>query len=254
MYTDAHTHLTGPVFGDLMTPAEIETVLQQAREAGVAFVVASGQDLARSIRVAEIAEEHDMVYAAIGLHPWIAVPIDDALFQGFLELAEKPKVVAIGEIGLDEYRSQAEKEVQIAALVRQLELAREADLPVFLHERGYHDEMLEVISRHPPGRAVMHGFRGSQEELKQWLAFGFYFTIGRTVLEPDGHKLAPMVAQIPDDRLLLETDGVDIIESATILGQERVVELARVVGQWRKTSGEAIGELTTGNLKNLLGI
>jgi len=254
MYSDAHTHLTGPVFGDLMTPAEIETVLRRARDAEVAFVVASGQDLARSVRVAEIAEEYDMVYAAIGLHPWIAVSIDDDTYQGFLELAKKPKVVAVGEIGLDEYRSQAEKAVQIEALVRQLELARETDLPVFIHERGYHDEMIDVLSRHPPRRAVMHGFRGSQEELRLWLDFGFYFTIGRTILEPDGHKLEAMVAQIPDDRLLLETDGVDIIESGSILGQERVVELARVVGQWRKSSGEAIGELTTDNLKSLLGI
>jgi len=254
MYSDAHTHLTGPVFGDLMTPDEISTVVQQARDAGVAFMVASGQDLARSIRVAEIAAEHDMVYAAIGLHPWIAAPIDDELYQGFFDLAKNPRVVAVGEIGLDEYRSRAEKGVQIETLVRQLELARETDLPVFIHERGYHDEMLDVLSRHKPRRAVMHGFRGSPEEMMQWLDFGFYFTIGRTVLEPDGHKLEPMVAQIPDDRLLLETDGVDIIESGTILGQERIVELARVVGQWRKTGGEAIGELTTGNLKKLLGI
>lgn len=254
MYSDAHTHLTGPVFGDLMPPDEIKTVLQQARDAGVAFVVASGQDLARSIRVTEIAVEYDMVYAAIGLHPWIVVPIDDETYQGFLDLAKNSKVVAVGEIGLDEYRSQAGKTVQIEALIRQLELAQETDLPVFLHERGFHDEMLDVLSRHTPRRGVMHGFRGTLEELKLWLDFGFYFTIGRTVLEPDGKKLETMVAQIPEERLLLETDGVDTIENGTIEGPARVVELARTVGQWRGTSGEAIGKLTTNNLKNLLGI
>lgn len=252
MYSDAHTHLSGHVFGDPLQPHEIREVLTQARKVNVAYVVASGQDLLRSQMTAQIAAEHDIVYATMGLHPWIAAPIDDESFQGFLTLAKHPKIVAIGEIGLDQNRSRASKDVQIHAFTQQLLLAQETNLPVFLHERGYHQEMLKVLSQYKPPQAVIHGFRGSFEELEEWLDLGFSVTIGRTILEADGERLKSVIEQIPEDRLLLETDSVDKTEKGGLEGQARIVQVADVVGKWRGTSGEAIGELTTKNLKRFL--
>jgi TatD DNase family protein len=203
---------------------------------------------------ADIADAHDIVYATMGLHPWIATSIDDETYRGFLDLAKRPKVIAVGEIGLDANRSRAGKDVQVDALIRQLQLARETDLPVFLHERGYRNEMLEVLSQYTPPRAVVHGFRGSPAELWEWLDFGYAITVNRIILEADGEKLKSVVAQIPADRLLLETDGVTTTEEGALEGQARVVQVAQLVGKWRGSSAEEIGELSTRNLKNLLKI
>lgn len=254
MYSDAHTHLTGSPLKSPLQPQEVREVLRQARQAGVAYVVASGHDLFWSQRTAEIAAEQDIVYATMGLHPWIAAYIDDETYQGFISLAKRPKVVAVGEIGLDENRSRASKDVQLHAFTRQLQIARETNLPVFLHQRGYRKEMLEILIKHPPPRAVIHGFRGDAEEMRPWLDLGFYITIGRIVLEADAESLKSMVEQIPEDRLLLETDGVDKSQSGVLRGQDRVVQVAQVVGKWRGTTAEAIGAVTTKNTRVLLGI
>jgi len=254
MYSDAHTHLTGPVFGNPLQPQEVQGVLQQARDKGIAYIVASGHDLLTSEETARIAAAEDIVYASIGLHPWIAAPIDEETYRGFLALAKQPKVVAVGEIGLDENRSRASKEAQLQAFTDQLLLAQETGLGVFLHERGYRKEMLEVLDQHSPPCAAIHGFRDDKVALKGWLDLGFYVTIGRTVLEADGERLKPVVQQIPEDRLLFETDGVTRSEEGVLEGQARVVQVAQVVARWRGTTGEEVGEVTTKNLRRMLGI
>lgn len=254
MYSDAHTHLTSSPLKDPLQPQDVREVLRQARAAGVAYLVASGHDFMRSKTTIEIAAEEDIVYASIGLHPWIATPIDDETYRGLLDLAKKPKVVAVGEIGMDENRSRASKEVQIQAFTRQLELAQETDLPVYVHQRGYRKEVLEIVSRKKPPRAVIHGFVGDTDELRDWLDLGFHVTIGRVVTGEDGEKLRPMVEQIPEEKLLLETDGVNKAEDDTVGGQARIVEVARVVGKWRGKTPEEMGEVTTKNLRGLLRI
>ena len=255
MYSDAHTHLTGSPFGDnVLTPEEINIVLKNVREAGVSLIVAGSADLASAKRVAEIAAAEDVVYASIGIHPWIASVLDDATINGFLALAKQPKVVAFGEIGLDESRSRASKEVQLQSLSQLLGISRETGLPPIIHQRGMHKEMMETIGREKAPAGIMHGFSGDAVELQEWLDLGFLIAVGRAVLAPEGQGMKDVVQKIPADRLVLETDGANRTKEGKLEGQERVVQMAEVVASWRGTTGPEIGETTTRNLKRLLKI
>jgi TatD DNase family protein len=259
MFSDAHTHFTGsPLFPDFgggpLEPNEIQELLKQARTKGLVLMVVVSHNLSSAERAAEIASTEDDVYAAIGLHPWIAMRIDDNIFGGFVALTEEPKVVAISEIGLDNVRSQATKEVQLQALMQMLRLARETGLPVMLHDKGYHKEMMQLLRAEKTLSGCVHGFEGTIADLKEWLDLGYYVSIGRAVLGVEGEKLKAPIQQIPDDRLLLETDSASRSSEGVLEGQARVIQVAEVVAAWRGTSAQELGEATTKNLRQMLGI
>ncbi|MFB3885748.1 MAG: TatD family hydrolase [Thermodesulfobacteriota bacterium] len=255
MFSDAHTHLIGNPFGEnILEPREIQTVLKEARDQGVVLMVVGSHDLPSSERVIEIASSEENVYVSVGLHPWIATPIDDRAYKSFLELTKRPKVVAIGEIGVDHNRSRASKDVQLQALIQQLRLARETGLPALFHQRGYHEELMEAIYREKPPVSAIHGFSGDLAELKEWLDLGYYVIIGRSVLGKEGEKLKAVVQRIPEDKLLLETDGAARSPKGVLEGQARVLQVAEVVASWRGTTAKEVGETTTKNLKRMLRI
>ena len=255
MFSDAHTHLVGTPFGEnVLDPQEIQKVLKEDRDKGVLLMVVASHDLSSAERVTRIAFAEDGVYAAVGLHPLIATPIDDLSYRAYLNLARKPKVVAISEIGVDNIRSRASKEVQFQAFVQQLRLCREVNLPPQLHVRGYHAEMMEALKEETPPAGIIHGFTGAVAELKGWLDLGYYVSIGRAVLGSQAQGLKAMVQQIPGDRLLLETDGPDRSRGGVLEGQERVVQVAQVVASWRDTTAAELGEVTTENLRRVLPI
>jgi TatD DNase family protein len=255
MFSDAHTHLVGNPFGEnILEPKEIQQVLKEARDKGVVLIVVGSHDLPSAERVIQIASSEEDVYVSVGLHPWIATPIDDPTYKGFLELTKRPKVVAIGEIGVDNNRSRATKEVQLQVLTQQFRLAKETGLPIFLHQRGYHQELTEAIHQENPPVSAVHGFSGDLTELKDWLDLGCYVSIGRSVLGGEGEKSKAIVQRIPGDKLLLETDGAARSPKGALEGQARVVQVAQVVASWRGTTAKEIGEVTTKNLKRMLGI
>jgi TatD DNase family protein len=255
MFSDAHTHLIGNPFGEnVLEPKEIQEVLKEARDKGVVLMVVGSNDLASADRVIQIASSEKDVYVSIGLHPWIATPIDDQMNKSFLELTKRPKVVAIGEIGVDNNRSRASKEVQFQALTQQLRFARETGLPIFFHQRGYHQELMEAIHQENPPISAIHGFSGDLTELQEWLDLGYYVSIGRAVLGQEGEKLKAVVQRIPEDKLILETDSAARSSKGKLEGQARVVQVAQVVASWRGTTAEKIGETTTINLRRMLRI
>jgi TatD DNase family protein len=252
MFSDAHTHLIGNPFGEnVLEPKEIQEVLKEARDKGVVLMVVGSHDLPSSERVIQIASSENNVYVSIGLHPWIATPIDDHTYKSFLELTKRPKVVAIGEIGVDNNRSRASKEVQLQALTQQLRLARETGLPVLLHQRGYHQELMEAIHQEKPPVSAIHGFGGDLNELKEWLDLGYYVSIGRSILGEEGERFKAIVQRIPEDKLILETDGASRSSKGALEGQARVVQVAQVVASWRGSTAKEIGEITTRNLKRM---
>jgi len=255
MYSDAHTHLTGSPFGEkVLTPQELQTVLKKDRDHGVTLIIAGSTDLATAQQLIKIADAEDIVYASIGIHPWIAEPLDDDTYNALKTIARHPKVVAFGEIGLDESRSRSSKEIQIACLSQQLQLSRETGLPPLIHQRGLHKELMDTIGREKPPAGAMHGFNGDAVELQEWLDLGYYITVGCAVLTGEGQKLKEIVQQIPSDRLLLESDGVNRNAEGMWEGQERILSIAQVVASWRGTSAEQIGDITTTNLKQWLKI
>ena len=255
MYSDAHTHITGTPFGEkVLTSQEIQTVLKNDRDNGVVLILAGSTDLATTRKLVEIAAVEEMVYASIGIHPWIAEPLADETYNVFKTIAQHPKVVAIGEIGLDEPRSRSSKEIQIRCLSQQLRLARETGLPPIIHQRGWHKELMDAIKREEPPAGVMHGFGGDDAELKEWLDLGYYITVGMHVFTPESVRLKEIVQQLPEDRLLLESDSADHSPEGALEGQERVIRVAQLVASWRGTTAEKIGEVSTANLKRWLKI
>ena len=255
MYSDAHTHLTGSPFGEKdLTPPELQAVLKKDRESGVLLILAGSTDLATARRLVKIAADEDIVYASIGFHPWIAQPLDDETCQAFKTLAEHPKVVAFGEIGLDSSKSKASTETQIQCLSQHFRLCRETGLPPIIHQRQLHRELMDTIHREKPPAGAMHGFNGDAAELQEWLDLGYYITVGCAVLTPEKQKLQEIVRLVPEDRLLLESDGVKPAAGGGWEGQERIIQIAEIVAAWRGTTAEQIGDVTTANLKRWLKI
>lgn len=218
--TDTHCHLN---FEHYQT--DLNDVLDRARTAGLERILAPGIDLASSKDVLALAEKYSLVYAAVGVHPNSGESWDRETLTGLRKLANHPRVVAIGEIGLDYYRDRTPKDLQKEILLRQLDLALNTSLPVILHVRNQSEEdrscvedLLAILERwiagaspqfndrsHMPG--VIHSFSGNVPECKQALRLGFYLGITGPVTYKNADTLREVVKTAPLDRLLIETDG-----------------------------------------------
>lgn len=259
MFSDAHTHVSGsplyPDFGEApLTDEDFEKLVVEARRKAVVLIVAASHDLASAERTIDMASRATEVYAALGMHPWVATTIDDEGYRRFLALAERPKVVGLSEIGLDNVRSKVPKETQVQALTQMFRLSSETGLPVMLHDRGYHKELIRLVQSARPAGGCIHGFDGSESEVEDWLQMGYYVSIGRVVVGTEGERLRTVVRKVPIDKLLLETDSPGRDGKGVLNGQARVLQVAEIVAGWLGLSAEAIGEATTDNLRRMLKI
>ena len=174
-------------------------------DAGVTRMVTMGVDAARSRSAIALARGHSEVWAGVGHHPTEASPPDLDVLH---DLTRDPRVVAIGEIGLDfEEEGAPPRHVQVSRLHALCELAVARDLPVSIHNRGAATEILDVIDAHPGLRGVMHYFALEWEWAERFLDLGFSLGFAGLVTRPSRHSLREVVRQCPDDRLLLETDS-----------------------------------------------
>ncbi len=202
---DSHCHLDDPCFeGDL------DAVLARAAAAGVLRMLVAGVDAHSSLRAVALAEARPQIFAAVGVHPHAARACGRQSLAALSRAAESPRVRAWGEIGLDFNRMASPRADQERCLVRQLELAGEAGLPLIFHERDSRGRFLEILEAHcPPGaRGVVHCFSGSPSELERCLGLGLHIGItGILTMAGRGAELRRLAAAIPDDRLLVETDA-----------------------------------------------
>lgn len=191
--------------------ADIDAVLARAREAGVSQIVVTGSDPESNVAAARLAASHpDMLYATAGCHPHLAERANDELYRQMRELAGRPEVVALGEMGLDFFRDISPRPVQERAFERQLETAAEADMPVFLHQRDAHDRFLPILRNYRDAlpAAVAHCFTADRKALYAYLDLGCHIGItGWICDERRGRHLLELVRDIPADRLMLETDA-----------------------------------------------
>lgn len=207
---DTHCHLNLPEFEN-----DLEEVLRRAEEAGVAKIVVPGIDLESSARAVRLAEHYSQVYAAVGVHPHAASTWEASTETALVDLISSERVVAVGEIGLDFYRSLSPSEVQRQAFRAQLAIAAAMDLPVIIHNREATDEivllMQEWASGLPPalsGRAgVMHAFSADLEAASKAVEAGFYIGIAGPITYPGARELRDLSRQVPSSRLLVETDS-----------------------------------------------
>jgi TatD DNase family protein len=200
---DTHAHLHDPAF-----TADREAVLARARAAGVARVLTVGTDPDSTRAAVALADAHPDVWAAAGIHPHDAAAADDGALAAIAALARTPRVVAIGEIGLDYYRNLSPREAQHRALRAQLALAREVGKPVLLHCREAHGDLLAVLEADGIAAAggIMHCFSGDLEVARRALGLGLLVSIAGPVTYPNARRLAAVVGALGLDALVVETD------------------------------------------------
>jgi TatD DNase family protein len=185
-------------------------VIARAQEAGVRRMIVTGASVRGSLEAAALAASHPALYSTAGIHPHHAAELDDHSIPALRALAAQPRVVAIGECGLDYFRDFSPRDAQARAFTAQLELAAETGLPVFLHQRDAHEPFLRIVTEHRPALAggVAHCFTGGPEELAAYLDLGLYIGVtGWVCDERRGAALREALPRIPLDRLLVETDA-----------------------------------------------
>ena len=182
-------------------------LLETMEEQGIGTIVNCAADWDSITEVVELAETYSRIYAALGLHPDAVGSFDEERFAFVREQCRKEKVVAVGEIGLDYYWDNESHENQKKWFVRQLDLARELDLPVIIHSRDAAEDTLQIMKEHAQGlRGVIHCFSYSKEMAEIYVKMGFHIGIGGVVTFKNGKKLKEVAEAIPLERILLETD------------------------------------------------
>ena len=201
---DSHAHLD---FSDY--DKDREEVLRRAEEHGIQLIINGGFDLASSKKAVQLAGQYPLVYAAVGIHPHDAAKASSGYLHELEELARHPKVIALGEMGLDFYRDRSPRPVQRIVFRRQLQLARKLNLPVIVHTRNAHDEVLKILEDDglPAAGGVIHCFSGDLELAKKFLKLDLYLSIAGPVTYPKNSQLSEVAAALPLEKLLIETDA-----------------------------------------------
>lgn len=202
MLIDTHCHLN--VEKDFPDPY---AALADAQAAGVSHCILVGVDLESSQRAVQLAEESEGFYAVIGWHPNYTCDYTPDALPHFESLAASPRVVAIGEIGLDYHWHYATPEQQARALIDQLELAERVDLPVVFHCREAYPDLLAILEARPVRPYLFHCFAGSREGARRAIELGAYFGVDGPITYKKAEDLRAVVADLPRDRVVIETDS-----------------------------------------------
>ena len=202
MIFDSHAHYDSQQFDE-----DRDELLLSMEANGVGTIVNAGASWDSVTEVVELAQKYPFMYAAVGVHPDEVGALDDERFEYMKAQCKKDKVVAVGEIGLDYYWDNESHDVQKKWFIKQLELARELDLPVIIHSRDAAADTLEIMKEYGQGlRGVIHCFSYSIELAREYVKMGYHIGIGGVVTFKNGRKLKEIAAEIPLERILLETD------------------------------------------------
>lgn len=253
MLTDSHAHIDDERFD-----ADRESMLERAAAAGVSLIINIGADMASSARSVALAETHPMIYAAVGMHPHDAKDMQEQDYRRLEQWTAHPKVVAVGEIGLDYHYDLSPRPTQTEVFLRQLDLVRKAGKPFIIHEREAHADMLAIIRTAAKDlRGVFHCFSGSVETAREYLKMGFYISVAGPVTFPKAVKTKEVAKYVPLDRLLVETDS-PYLTPQPFRGKRNEPAYVRLVAEeiaeLRKISLVELAEATTKNVHELFSI
>lgn len=253
MIFDTHAHLDDRAFD-----ADREELLSQLPSNGVGLLMNPGCSLASSLAAVELAKKYDYVYAAVGSHPDAADEVNEQVLSRYRELVKKnPKVRAIGEIGLDYHYEDIPREIQQRAFRAQMALAAELNLPVIVHEREAHEDGMKIVREYPGVTGVFHCFSGSLE-MAQWLiARGWYIGFGGVLTFKNAKKALQVAANIPLERIVLETD-CPYMAPEPFRGRRndpgKLCRVAEKLAQLRGKTAEEIQAITLENGRSLYRI
>ncbi len=254
MLIDSHCHLDSAPFD-----AARDAVIQRALDAGVKKMVAIGTgngppDLEAGIR---LAERYDCFSATVAVHPHEASKATPEIFKRLAGLSLHPKVVAIGEMGLDYHYDFSPRDVQRSVFIEQMRIAADARKPIVIHTREAWDDTVAAIREHwdPSIGGIMHCFSGGPKEAQQALDLGFHLSFGGIVTFPKALEIQEAARAAPLDRILIETDA-PYLAPVPKRGKRNepayIVETARKLAALRGVSYEAIAEATTANFERLI--
>jgi len=252
MYFDTHAHYDDEAFD-----ADRDSVIQSLPAAGVSLVLNAASDLNSSFETVALAEKYPFFYAAVGIHPHEASTMSREALDKLRALTLNKKVVAIGEIGLDYYYNFSPREEQKEAFRLQMALAQELNLPVIVHDRDAHEDSLEIVRAFPGVRGVFHCYSGSLETAKELVKLGWYLSFTGAVTFKNARKAPEVVAWIPEDRLMIETD-CPYLAPVPLRGKRNdsrnLKFIAERIAEIRGTTTEHIAEVTMRNGISFFGI
>jgi len=240
--TDSHCHLDSEEFD-----ADREAVIERALAAGVSTMVAIGTESG-----VHLADRYPFFYATVGVHPHEASkPID---YHRLRDLLAHPKVIAVGEIGLDYHYDFAPREVQKDVFIKQMELAADAKKPIVIHTREAWTDTISLIREHWRGTGIMHCFSGGPAEAEEALNLGFYLSFGGIVTFPKALEIQAAAKMTPADRILIETDA-PYLAPVPKRGKRNepayIIETAKKLAELRGESLEEIAAATSENFRRL---
>lgn len=253
---DSHCHLDNPQFDP-----DREAVIDRALAAGVERMVVIGTgegppDLEAGIR---LADRYEPIYATVGVHPHDASKATPETFQRLAEFLKHPKVVALGEIGLDYHYDHSPREVQREVFLEQMRIAGKARKPIVIHTREAWEDTLALLEEHwkPAGLGgIMHCFSGGPEQAERCLDLGFHLSFGGILTFPKSAEVQEAARTAPSNRILIETDA-PYLAPVPHRGKRNepafVAETARRLAQLRGVTPEEIAQTTTTNFRALLG-
>lgn len=254
MLTDSHTHLNAEQFNE-----DQDEVIKRALDAGVTRIVNVGFNRETIPSSIALAERYDFIYSTVGWHPVDAIDMMPGDLEWIEELCKHEKVVAIGEIGLDYYWDKSPRDVQQRVFREQIRLARKLGMPIVIHNRDAHQDILHILKEEKAEEVggIMHCFSGSWETAKQCLDMNLHISFGGPVTFKNAKQPKEVLAQVPLDRLLIETDA-PYLTPHPFRGKRNETGYVRLVAETaaeiRGLTLEEIAEITTNNAIRLLGL
>lgn len=253
MLIDTHAHLDFSQFSK-----DRDQVLQKARKAGVGQIINIGVDLQSSEESISLAREHSFIFATVGVHPHDAKDAPPDYLERLKSLASLPKVVAIGEIGLDYYRNRSPRKQQQRVFREQLRLARSLSLPVVVHDRDAHTDLLKILEEElvEDISGVMHCFSGDRAMADRCLALNMYISLAGPLTFKRSDHLKDLASYLPLERVLLETDS-PFLAPQPYRGRRNepanLLRIASCLAQLKNINLEEIADRTTENAFTLFG-
>ncbi|MDQ0216209.1 TatD DNase family protein [Oikeobacillus pervagus] len=254
MLFDTHVHLN-----DEQYDQDLDKVINRAKETGVTNMIVVGFDQRTIEKAMDLIEKYDFLYASVGWHPVDAIDMKEEHLQWLEELSNHPKVVALGEMGLDYHWDKSPKEVQKEVFRKQIQLAKRVKLPIIIHNREATEDIVTIIKEEEAAEVggIMHCFSGSVETAKECMDMNFYISLGGPVTFKNAKKPKEVAAEVPLDRLLIETD-CPYLAPHPYRGKRNEPALVKLVAEQiaeiKGLSLEEIASQTNRNAKKLFGI
>lgn len=253
-FIDSHAHLDDERFDN-----DRDELINSLHEDGIEAVLNPGADLNTSRAAVALADKYPFIYAAVGCHPHDSKLMNDDTMNIFRELAKNTKVIGIGEIGLDYYYDNSQRETQKIWFREQIRLAKELDLPYIVHDRDAHEDVFRIMKEeHYSGtRGILHCYSSSVEMAKEFVKLGFYISLGGPVTFKNAKTPKLVAREVPFESLLIETD-CPYLTPEPYRGKRNepkyVKYVAEEIAAIREVSVEAVAEQTKENFKRLFNL